>query len=165
MGQLPLEPDGVGIGPLPVAAAGHFDGGGGGGQPGGVGFLFLPEKLAFDLNRLDPLQGMRRIFSLAGVMRLSFGLVKLSMRGIPSVFTQAIPPDLQRPSDPLRVHDLVIVGEVELCELLRIDLLDRPAAGQGPKTEKLYRVDNRGSDDIAQRQPYRTIFPRQREWG
>ena len=42
-----------------------------------VGFLFLPEKLAPDITRLDPLQGMKRIFSLPGVMRLAFGLVKL----------------------------------------------------------------------------------------
>ena len=42
-----------------------------------VGFLFLPEKLVPDITRLDPLQGMKRIFSLPGVMRLAFGLVKL----------------------------------------------------------------------------------------
>ena len=43
------------------------------------GFLFLPEKLAPDITRLDPLQGMKRIFSLQGVMRLAFGLVKLAI--------------------------------------------------------------------------------------
>ena len=45
-----------------------------------VGFLFLPEKLAPDITRLDPLKGMRRIFSLPGVMRLAFGLVKIADR-------------------------------------------------------------------------------------
>lgn len=44
---------------------------------GQVGFLFLPSKLAPDLSRLDPLKGLRRIFSLVGVARLGFGLFKI----------------------------------------------------------------------------------------
>ena len=44
-----------------------------------IGFLFLPEKLVPDITRLDPLQGMKRIVSLQGVMRLAFGLVKLAI--------------------------------------------------------------------------------------
>lgn len=42
-----------------------------------VGLLFLPEKLAPDLSRIDPLKGFTRIFSLAGVVRLFFGLIKV----------------------------------------------------------------------------------------
>jgi flagellar biosynthetic protein FlhB len=42
-----------------------------------VGLLFLPEKLAPDLSRIDPLKGLSRIFSLSGVARLFFGLVKV----------------------------------------------------------------------------------------
>ncbi|MGA2619051.1 MAG: flagellar biosynthesis protein FlhB [Thermoguttaceae bacterium] len=42
-----------------------------------VGFLFLPEKLAFDLTRLDPLAGLGRIFSLANLARLVFSLGKM----------------------------------------------------------------------------------------
>jgi flagellar biosynthetic protein FlhB len=42
-----------------------------------TGILFLPEKLAPDISHLDPLQGLSRIFSLVGVMRLAFGLVKV----------------------------------------------------------------------------------------
>lgn len=42
-----------------------------------VGFLFLPQKLAFDLTRLDPLKGFGRIFSLANAVRLVFGLFKI----------------------------------------------------------------------------------------
>jgi flagellar biosynthetic protein FlhB len=42
-----------------------------------VGFLFLPQRLAFDFARLDPLQGLRRVFSTAGMVHLSFGVVKL----------------------------------------------------------------------------------------
>ena len=42
-----------------------------------VGFLFLPQRLGFDLTRLDPLQGLRRIFSAASIVQLGFGIFKL----------------------------------------------------------------------------------------
>jgi flagellar biosynthetic protein FlhB len=42
-----------------------------------IGFLFLPQRLAFDLARLDPLQGLRRIFSTANLVQLGFGIFKL----------------------------------------------------------------------------------------
>ena len=42
-----------------------------------VGFLFVPEKIGFDLTRLDPLAGFGRIFSLPGAMRLGFGIFKI----------------------------------------------------------------------------------------
>jgi flagellar biosynthetic protein FlhB len=44
-----------------------------------TGFLFLPDRLALDFTRLDPLQGLRRVFSAAGVVRLGFGLFKLAI--------------------------------------------------------------------------------------
>jgi len=44
-----------------------------------VGFLFLPEKLAPDLTRLDPLQGFSRLFSLANLVRLVMGLLKMAL--------------------------------------------------------------------------------------
>jgi flagellar biosynthetic protein FlhB len=44
-----------------------------------VGFLFLPEKLAPDITRLDPLQGLQRMFSLSSVVRLVFGLFKMAI--------------------------------------------------------------------------------------
>ena len=46
-----------------------------------VGLLFLPERLMPDISRLDPLQGFHRIFSLAGVVRLTFGMVKVLIIG------------------------------------------------------------------------------------
>lgn len=46
-----------------------------------VGLLFLPEKLAPDLSRIDPLKGFSRIFSLVGVARLAFGFVKVILVG------------------------------------------------------------------------------------
>ena len=42
-----------------------------------TGLLFLPEKLMPDLGHLDPLQGLSRIFSLAGAVRLAFGMLKV----------------------------------------------------------------------------------------
>jgi flagellar biosynthesis protein FlhB len=43
------------------------------------GFLFLPKKLSPDLTRLDPLQGIARIFSLASLVRLVMGLLKMAL--------------------------------------------------------------------------------------
>jgi flagellar biosynthetic protein FlhB len=44
-----------------------------------VGFLFLPQKLALDLTRLDPLKGLGRIFSLGNLVRLVLGLFKIGI--------------------------------------------------------------------------------------
>jgi flagellar biosynthetic protein FlhB len=46
---------------------------------GQTGLLFLPEKLSMDLQRLDPLQGLQRIFSLPSLARLLFGLFKIAL--------------------------------------------------------------------------------------
>src|SRR5262245_37898929 len=42
-----------------------------------VVFLWLPDKIAPDISRLSPLDGLQRIFSLSGTMRLGFGLFKV----------------------------------------------------------------------------------------
>jgi flagellar biosynthetic protein FlhB len=47
-----------------------------------VGFLFVPERIKPDVNRISPAQGFRRIFSLTGTMRLGFGLFKVLIIGI-----------------------------------------------------------------------------------
>jgi flagellar biosynthesis protein FlhB len=44
-----------------------------------VGFLFLPQRLTLDFARLDPVQGLQRIFSVASMVRLGFGIVKLAI--------------------------------------------------------------------------------------
>jgi flagellar biosynthetic protein FlhB len=44
---------------------------------GQVGLLFLPEKIAPDIARIDPIRGVRRLFSLQSVMRLTFGIFKI----------------------------------------------------------------------------------------
>jgi flagellar biosynthetic protein FlhB len=46
---------------------------------GQIGFLFLPDKLAPDLSRIDPLKGFQRTFSLANAVRLLFGLFKIAV--------------------------------------------------------------------------------------
>jgi flagellar biosynthetic protein FlhB len=42
-----------------------------------TGFLFLPQRAAPDFARVSPLRGLQRIFSMAGVLRLGFGLIKV----------------------------------------------------------------------------------------
>jgi flagellar biosynthesis protein FlhB len=42
-----------------------------------VGLLWIPERIAFDASRISPLAGFSRIFSLTGVARLGFGIVKV----------------------------------------------------------------------------------------
>jgi flagellar biosynthetic protein FlhB len=42
-----------------------------------VGFMWLPDRLAPDISRVNPASGLKRIFSLSGTARLGFGLVKV----------------------------------------------------------------------------------------
>ena len=44
---------------------------------GQVGFLYVPQKLALDWERINPLPNARRIFSLTSVAHLGFGLLKV----------------------------------------------------------------------------------------
>ncbi len=48
---------------------------------GQVGFLFLPDKLSADMSRINPLQGMKRIFSITNAARLGFGIFKIVIVG------------------------------------------------------------------------------------
>ena len=47
-----------------------------------VGFLFLPDKIAIDLTRIDPLKGLGRIFSLTNSVHLLFGIFKIAVIAI-----------------------------------------------------------------------------------
>ena len=42
-----------------------------------VGFLFVPDRIMPDISRINPLSGLKRLFSLTSVMRLTFGIFKL----------------------------------------------------------------------------------------
>lgn len=44
-----------------------------------LGFLFLPDKLNFDLKRISPLAGAKRLVDLPNVTRLGFGLLKIGL--------------------------------------------------------------------------------------
>ncbi len=44
-----------------------------------VGFLFLPEKIAFNPSHISPLKGVKRIFSLSSAVRLGFGIIKIGI--------------------------------------------------------------------------------------
>ncbi|GHT40411.1 flagellar biosynthetic protein FlhB [Planctomycetales bacterium] len=46
-----------------------------------TGLMFLPNKLAPDLNNLNPMKGIQRIFSMQSVMRLAMGIVKIAIAG------------------------------------------------------------------------------------
>ena len=46
-------------------------------QVGQVGLLFVPKRLSPDLNHINPLRGMQRLFSLPTFVRFSFGLFKV----------------------------------------------------------------------------------------
>ena len=51
---------------------------------GQVGFLFTPDKLTPDPNRINPLKGFERIFSSQSVAKLGFGLFKVMIVAIVS---------------------------------------------------------------------------------
>lgn len=44
-----------------------------------IGFLFLPGKLQMNWSHVNPLAGMKRIFSLRNVTRLAFGIAKITL--------------------------------------------------------------------------------------
>ena len=50
-----------------------------------VGFLFVPEKLAPDPSRVNPIKGFGRLFSMQAAARLGFGLFKVACVGAASV--------------------------------------------------------------------------------
>jgi len=46
---------------------------------GQSGLLFLPDKLGFDLDRINPLQNAQRIFSITSLVHLGMGLLKVGI--------------------------------------------------------------------------------------
>ncbi|ADB19005.1 type III secretion exporter [Pirellula staleyi DSM 6068] len=47
-----------------------------------TGFLFLPNKLAMDLERINPLNNSKRIFAVSNLVSLGFGLLKVLLIGV-----------------------------------------------------------------------------------
>ena len=54
---------------------------------GQTGWLFLPKKLAFDINRVNPWKGLQRLFSLVNLVRLSFGIFKVLVVSVVAVWS------------------------------------------------------------------------------
>ncbi|QDU97601.1 flagellar biosynthesis protein FlhB [Lignipirellula cremea] len=54
-------------------------------QVGQVGFLFLPQKLQFNMKHINPMEGAKRLFSLTNVVRFGFGLFKVTLIAITAV--------------------------------------------------------------------------------
>lgn len=50
-----------------------------------VGLLWLPQRLAPDISRVNPAAGLKRIFSITGTARLGFGLVKVLVVAVVAV--------------------------------------------------------------------------------
>lgn len=46
---------------------------------GQVGFLFVPSKLGFDMGRVSPLKGAKRVASISSVVRFGFGIFKIAV--------------------------------------------------------------------------------------
>ena len=46
-----------------------------------IGFLWVPSRLVPDIHRVNPVQGLQRIFSLSGGVRLGFGIFKVAVIG------------------------------------------------------------------------------------
>lgn len=53
-----------------------------------IGFLFLPDKLNFDFDRVNPLSGAKRLLALPNFARLAFGLMKITV--VASVVTLGV---------------------------------------------------------------------------
>lgn len=51
-----------------------------------VGFLWLPDKLQFKASNLNPIKGLKKIFSMQGVIKLIMGIVKIFICSIVAYF-------------------------------------------------------------------------------
>jgi flagellar biosynthesis protein FlhB len=71
-----------------------------------VGLLWVPDRLAPDLSRISPFAGVRRLFSVTGVARLGFGLVKVLLISIVAAFVLW-----------LRRDDVLRTGALEMGKL------------------------------------------------
>ncbi|MDP6958476.1 MAG: flagellar biosynthesis protein FlhB [Planctomycetota bacterium] len=52
-----------------------------------VGFLLTAKPLTPDITKLDPIKGIGKLFSLRGLMRMVFGIFKLTVIGVVSAIT------------------------------------------------------------------------------
>lgn len=84
-----------------------------------TGLLFVPNRLAPDLSRLSLLQGLKRIVSLQGFMRLGFGLFKVAVVSAVSAVVVVLRSEEILNAGALSIGGLaVLTGEVAVQALL-----------------------------------------------
>ena len=88
-----------------------------------VGFLFLPQKVAPDFSRVDPLKGVRRLFSMANLVRLAFGVFKIAVVLAVAYWSILQYDDTILTLAMLPVEDIAwLVGEILLSTCLKIGI-------------------------------------------
>lgn len=86
-----------------------------------VGFLFLPQKLAFDPNRVNPLKGVGRLFSVANAVRLVLGVGKVFVVGAVALWSLWSEVDRILGMSDLQVSQiLILLAEITLWTCLKI---------------------------------------------
>ncbi|MEM6655313.1 MAG: EscU/YscU/HrcU family type III secretion system export apparatus switch protein [Planctomycetota bacterium] len=84
-----------------------------------IGLLFVPQRLAPDINRLNPLEGFKRILSPSGFARLGFGLFKVLVVGAVSGAVLWSRADDVMASGGLAITDLAsLLADVTLSAVL-----------------------------------------------
>jgi flagellar biosynthetic protein FlhB len=88
-----------------------------------VGFLFLPDKALPDFSRIDPVQGLARLFSLRTSSRLAIGLLKLAAVTVVAWYSFQADRDRILHCGQLPLADLaVFIAETAIWTALRIGL-------------------------------------------
>lgn len=95
-----------------------------------VGWLFLPAKATPDFSRVDPLAGVGRLFSLANLSRLGFGLLKLVVVAGVACFSLAAERDKILHCGQLPLPDLAaFMAEITISTVLKIGIALAVLAG------------------------------------
>jgi flagellar biosynthetic protein FlhB len=86
-----------------------------------VGWLFLPTKAMPDFSRVDPVAGVGRLFSLANLTRLGFGLLKMVVVASVAWFSLAAEKDKALNCGQLPLPELaVFISEMVIGTVLKI---------------------------------------------
>jgi flagellar biosynthetic protein FlhB len=79
-----------------------------------VGFLWAPEKIAPDLSRLSPLEGLKRLFSLQSLVEFGKGLIKIGV--VAAILAAAAAPILSELEEAAGLTPLGVLDRVgALC--------------------------------------------------
>ncbi|WP_028983010.1 flagellar biosynthesis protein FlhB [Sporolactobacillus terrae] len=97
-----------------------------------IGFLFLPNMLLFKGERLDPLKGLKRIYSLRGIMELLKSMLKILIIGIIAfsvlwLYRQSIVQSASQPlSESIRTMAsiMLMMGITVSIALIALSVLD-----------------------------------------